>query len=264
MTIVTLLSDFGNHDHYVSEMKGTILGLCQSAVIIDITHEIEKFNVRMGALMLATSVRYFPEGTIHVAVVDPGVGGSRRNLLIESTHFIFLGPDNGLLIPAASADGVRGVYRIESPEFTRCPISPTFHGRDVFAYAAGKIAAGDQVQHVGLRVTDPVLGAFPRAVASIGRIACEVLAIDSFGNAFTTATENDLKAAGMMIEDSVKIRLRGRMYALRVARTYADSIRGKPILIVGSHGFLEVALNRASVAKRCHMRIGDRIILTSD
>ena len=263
MRIVTLLSDFGDHDHYVSEMKGTVLGLCPSAVLVDITHEIEKFNIRMGAFMLATSVRYFPEETIHIAVVDPSVGGPRRSLLVESTHFIFLGPDNGILIPAASADGIKGVYSIENPEFMRHPVSPTFHGRDVFAYTAGKIAAGAQLQHVGLRVSDFVPAAFRRAVASTGRVACEVLRIDSFGNTLTTATENDLKSAGMKVGDSVKMRVRGRVCGLRMARTYSDSVEGKPVLLVGSHGFVEVALNRASAAKRYRMRVGDRLTLTS-
>jgi len=264
MRIVTLLSDFGDHDPYVSEMKGTILGLCPSAVIVDITHEIEKFNIRMGALVLAAAVRCFPEGTIHIAVVDPGVGSSRRSLLVESAHSVFLGPDNGILIPAASADGVKGVYSIENPEFMKHPVSPTFHGRDVFAYAAGKIAAGAQLEHVGLRVSDPVAAAFPRAVASIGRVACEVLRIDSFGNTLTTATENDLKSAGMEVGASVKMRVRGRVCGLRLARTYSDSVEGKPVLLVGSHGFLEVALNRASAAKRYHVRVGDKLILMSD
>ncbi len=264
MRIVTLLSDFGDHDHYVSEMKGTVLGLCPSAVLVDITHEIEKFNIRMGALMLAAAVRCFPEGTIHIAVVDPGVGGSRRSLLVESAHFIFLGPDNGILIPAASADGVKGVYSIGNPEFMRDPVSPTFHGRDIFAYAAGKIAAGAQLQHVGSRVSDPVTAAFPRATALAGTVACEILRIDSFGNALTTATEGDLRFAGIEAGTLIKLRLRGRVYGLRVARTYSDSVEGRPVLLVGSHGFLEVAVNRASAAKRYRVRVGDKLIFTSD
>jgi len=263
MRIVTLLSDFGNRDQYVAEMKGTILSLCPSAVIVDTTHEIEKFNIRMGALALATTARYFPEGTIHVAVVDPGVGGARRDLLIESNHFIFLGPDNGILIPAASQDGIKAGYSIENPEFMRNPVSSTFHGRDVFAYVAGRVAAGAELQQVGPSVSDLVAAAFPQAVASAGRIACEVLVIDSFGNIVTTAREGDLEIAGIETRTSVRMRCGRRVSTLEVRRTYSDSTPGRALLLIGSDGFLEVALNKASAAKRFRVRSGDELIFTS-
>jgi len=263
MRIVTLLSDFGNRDQYVAEMKGTILSLCPSAVIVDTTHEIEKFNIRMGALALAAAARYFPEGTIHVAIVDPGVGGARRDLLIESNHFIFLGPDNGILIPAASQDGMKAAYSVKNPEFMRNPVSSTFHGRDVFAYVAGRIAAGAEPRLVGRRVSDPVPAAFPQAVASAGKIACEVLAIDSFGNMVTTAKEGDLEAAGIEAGASIRMRCGRRVFGLDVRRAYSDSAEGGALLLVGSHGFLEVALNKGSAAKRFRVRSGDELIFTS-
>lgn len=263
MRIVTLLSDFGNRDQYVAEMKGTILSLCPSAVIVDTTHEVEKFNIRMGALALAAAARYFPEGTIHVAVVDPGVGGARRDLLIESNHFIFLGPDNGILIPAASQDGMKAAYSVKNPEFMRNPVSSTFHGRDVFAYVAGRIAAGAELHRVGPRISDPVAAAFPQAVASAGKIVCEVLATDSFGNIVTTAREGDLEVAGIETGASIKMRCLGRVFGLEVRRTYSDSAEGSGLLLVGSHGFLEIALNKANAAKRFRVRSGDELIFAS-
>jgi S-adenosylmethionine hydrolase len=244
-------------------MKGTILSLCPSAVIVDTTHEIEKFNIRMGALALAAAAKYFPEGTIHVAVVDPGVGGARRDLLIESNHFIFIGPDNGILVPAASQDGIKAGYSIENPGFMRNPVSSTFHGRDVFAYVAGRIAAGAELPQVGPRVSDPVPAAFPQAVAYAGRIACEVLVTDSFGNIVTTAREGDLEVAGIETGASVRMRRGRRVFGLDVRRSYSDSIRGRGLLLVGSHGFLEIALNKASAAKRFRVRPGDELIFTS-
>ncbi len=132
MPIVTLLSDFGNRDQYVSEMKGTILNLCPSTTVVDISHEIEKFNIRLGAFVLAAASTYFPTGTIHVAVIDPGVGGQRRDLLIETERAVYIGPDNGTLLPAALRDGIKETYSIENRQFMRSTVSSTFHGRDVF------------------------------------------------------------------------------------------------------------------------------------
>ena len=259
MRIVTLLSDFGSRDQYVSEMKATILSLCPSTTVVDISHEIEKFNIRMGAFVLASASTYFPDGTIHVAVVDPGVGGQRRNLLIETQRAVYLGPDNGILLPAALRDGIKETYSIENPQFMRSFVSSTFHGRDVFAYTAGKIACGAYVSQVGPKVSDPVSVTFAEAAASRNAINCEVLAVDSFGNIVTTASEKDLRGIGIDVGDRIVMQMKGRAYHLSLARTYSDTGEGKPILLGGSHGFLEVAINRANAARRFHVRPGDRL-----
>lgn len=260
MQIVTLLSDFGSRDPYVSEMKGTVLSLCPSANVVDISHEIEKFNTRMGAFVLAAASKYFPAGTIHVAVVDPGVGGQRRNLLIESRRAVYIGPDNGVLLPAALRDGVKEVYSIEDSRFMRSPISSTFHGRDVFAYAAGKIACGARLSEVGPKISDPVSSTFAESVASHDRIMCEVLVADSFGNIVTAAGENDLRVAGIEVGQRIRMQVKGRVYNLDVARTYSDNPEGKAALLVGSHDFLEVAINKGNAAKRFRVHSGDRLI----
>ena len=263
MPIVTLLSDFGRRDQYVAEMKGTILSLCPSAVLVDISHEIEKFNIRNGAFALAVASNYFPAGTIHVAVVDPGVGGERRDLLIESRRAVYIGPDNGILLPAASRDGIRQLYSIKNPNFMRSPVSPTFHGRDVFAYTAGKIACGAELTEVGPRVSDPISAAFPEALVSPGRIESEVLEPDSFGNIVTTASEKNLTASGIEVGGRIKMRAKGRIYALNFVRTYSDSPEGKAVLAVGSHGFLEVAINKGNAAKRFRLNSGDKLTFMS-
>jgi len=259
MQIVTLLSDFGSRDQYVAQMKGTILTICPSATLVDITHEIEKFNVRIGAFVLAAASRYFPTGTIHLAVVDPGVGGPRRGLAIESRRSMYVGPDNGLLIPAALRDGVKEVYSIENPCFMRSTVSPTFHGRDVFAYAAGRIACGARLSEVGPMIRDPVPAAFPEAAVSPGRIDSEVLAIDSFGNVVTTASEKDLAVAGFKTGTKVGTEVKRRVRRLDLVRTYSDAADGETVLLIGSHGFLEVACNRGSAAQRLRVRSGDKI-----
>lgn len=141
--IVTLTSDFGLKDPYAAEMKAAILSICPSAVTVDVTHLVDKFNVRAGAFMLASAAPYFPAGTIHVAVVDPGVGTQRRPIMIETEHSFFVGPDNGLLILAAEAQGIKRMWHIESRRFMLPHVSSTFHGRDIFAPAAAYLANGD-------------------------------------------------------------------------------------------------------------------------
>jgi S-adenosylmethionine hydrolase len=257
MRIVTLLSDFGNRDQYVSEMKGTILSLCPSATIVDISHEIEKFNIRMGAFVLAVASTYFPAGTVHVAVVDPGVGGQRRDLLIETQRAVYIGPDNGILLPAALRDGVKEIHSIENRQFMRSPVSSTFHGRDVFAFAAGRIACGAGASEVGPRVSDPVSVTLLGGETSSETIGCEVLAIDSFGNIATTASEKDLERSGVKFRDEVVMQTRRRKYRLSVGRTYSDTAEGRPVLLVGSYGLLEVAINKGNAAKRFHLSAGD-------
>jgi S-adenosylmethionine hydrolase len=261
MRIVTLLSDFGSEDLYVSEMKATVLAVCPSTTLVDISHGIEKFNVRMGAFMLAAASGYFPHGTIHVAVVDPGVGGPRRNLLIETRRAVYVGPDNGILLPAASRDGVRAIYSIENHDFMRHPVSSTFHGRDVFAYTAGKIACGAEPCQVGPKILHPVSGTVEEASASPGRIKCEVLAVDSFGNVVTTATREALEVARVGVGKRVVMRSKGRRHSLNLVRTYSDAVGGTAVLLAGSHGFLEVAISGGNAAKRFRIRSGDRLIL---
>jgi S-adenosylmethionine hydrolase len=263
MRIVTLLSDFGSQDQYVSEMKGTILTLCPSVTVVDISHEIEKFSIRKGAFVLASASRYFPAGTIHVAVVDPSVGRRRRALLVESRRAVYIGPDNGLLLPAASRDEIEAVYSIENERFMRNSVSPTFHGRDVFAYAAGKIACGAELSEVGPTIADPIPAVFPEAATSRHRIVCEVLVVDSFGNIVTTATEEDLKVAEIPLRGPIATRANKRTYTLRVARSYSDAATGQGVLLVGSHGFLEVAINKGNAANRLHVRSGDKLTFLS-
>ena len=147
MPIVTLTTDFGFRDGYAGAMKGVVLSLAPSATVVDITHGVPPQDVVAGAVALAQAAPLFPAGTIHVAVVDPGVGGARADLLVEAGEHFFVGPDNGVLSLAARAG--RRIYRIEAPAFRREPVSPTFHGRDIFAPTAGRLAAGALATEAG-------------------------------------------------------------------------------------------------------------------
>src|SRR6267378_6471649 len=152
MKIVTLLSDFGLRDGYIAQMKGTILDLCPSAVITDISHYVERHNIPMGSFILETTTPYFPEDTIHVAVVDPGVGSARKAIVIECNAGLLIGPDNGLMARASEKLGLKSIHEIREKEFQRKPVSSTFHGRDVFAHVAGLIASGRKPGDVGPRL----------------------------------------------------------------------------------------------------------------
>jgi hypothetical protein len=217
----------------------------------------------MGAFVLAAASRYFPAGTVHVVVVDPSVGGQRRDILIETRKAVYIGPDNGILLPAALRDGIKEAYSIENQSFMRNPVSSTFHGRDVFAYAAGKIACGAQPSDVGPRISDMVSGTFAEAAVSRDRIVCEVLVTDSFGNVVTTAGEKDLRVLGFEVGKTTAMRVKGRVYNLNMVRSYPDAAEGTAALLVGSHGFLEVAVNKGNAARRFHVRPGDKLIFLS-
>ena len=154
--MITLTSDFGLKDPYVAEMKGVILTINPKATLIDITHEVEKFNVRMAAFMLASAAPYFPKGTVHLAVVDPGVGTQRRAIIVQTKKGFFVGPDNGVLILAAQNQGIEHVYELANPKFMLPKVSSTFHGRDIFAPAAAHLDIGVQPSDFGPEIKDPV------------------------------------------------------------------------------------------------------------
>jgi hypothetical protein len=253
--LISLLTDFGVKDSFVAEMKAVIFSICPDANVIDITHEVERFNIRMGAFLLASAVPYFPAGTIHVAVVDPGVGGERRPVLVETARSLYVGPDNGLLIPAASRESIRHVYELTNRSLMREIVSSTFHGRDIFAPVAAHLASGTPPAEVGEEITDYVRAHSPESTFDRRGIQCEVLHVDNFGNIIINITEQQVKKLSSTRKHNV-IFHRKRI-PVRLVRTYAD-LRGKEFgLLLGSHGFLEIACREASAASRLRVRSGD-------
>ncbi|HSV49360.1 MAG TPA: SAM-dependent chlorinase/fluorinase, partial [Candidatus Acidoferrales bacterium] len=158
--MITLTTDFGLKDPYVAEMKGVILTINPKAGIVDISHLVDKYSVRMGAFILASAAPYFPKGTVHVAVVDPGVGTERRAILIETKQAYFVGPDNGVLMLAAQAQGIKHIYELSNPKFMLSMVSSTFHGRDIFAPASTHLDKGIKPQEFGAEITNPVTPKF--------------------------------------------------------------------------------------------------------
>ena len=261
--IVTLLSDFGLHDSYVAEMKASVLSTCPHAILVDISHEIEKFDIKAGAFVLATAAKSFPKGTVHLAVVDPGVGSERRPIIVESGRGYYVGPDNGILMLAARSYGVRSVYQIETKCLSRKACSATFHGRDTFGPIAGLLASGVNASRLGRRIYDCSEGTLPRLRLTEDYLESEVIHIDDFGNVIVGAAREELEKTGL--GGSIRLRYgRHRPRCLRVVRTYSELKGGSLGCLIGSHGFLEIAKNMGSACQTLHIRVGDRVSILLD
>jgi S-adenosylmethionine hydrolase len=244
MPVVTFTTDFGTRDGYAGAMKGVVLSIAPRATLVDVTHGVPAQDVAAGAVALAQAAPLFPAGSIHVAVVDPGVGGERADLLVESGGSFFIGPDNGVLSLAARAP--RKIYWIESAAFRREPVSPTFHGRDVFAPTAGRLAAGESPADAGPLVPRMVDLAAPALHRRDGVIEGEVIHVDGFGNLITSLPAEALAGAGVAVEiDGTE----GR-FEPRVGRTFSDVDPGALIAYVGSGGQIEIARRDGSAAGR--------------
>jgi S-adenosylmethionine hydrolase len=254
MRIVTLLSDFRLKDGYVAQMKGVILDKCPNAVIVDISHGIERHNILMGSFILETTVSYFPNGTIHVAVVDPGVGSSRNAIVIECERGILVGPDNGLMARASEKLGLKSIYEIREQEFLRKPVSSTFHGRDVFADVAGLIASGRRPEEVGPRISEleklPISP--PRLLGK--KLVCQVLHVDAFGNIITDADDKLVRRIPLEFGERVNIWLGKRKLQAQCARSYSEVGKGALAVLLGSQGFLEIAIREGSARDKLKVK----------
>jgi S-adenosylmethionine hydrolase len=242
--LITLTTDFGLGDHFVGVMKGVIAGIAPAARVIDICHDIAPYNITEAAFTIAAAWRYFPKRTIHVVVVDPGVGSARRPILAEAGGHIFIAPDNGVLSMVFDRTPHQ-VRVISNPKFMRRAISRTFHGRDVFAPAAAHLVKGVRPAQFGKRIHDFVrmdLAAIVRLSASAWRGS--ILKADRFGNLITSfAAEHFPGITSQPFEMRV-----GREKIRRVALHYAETDRGELFVIAGSSGYLEIAANQASAA----------------
>jgi S-adenosyl-L-methionine hydrolase (adenosine-forming) len=255
--IITFLSDYGLTDHFVGVCHGVIARVCPSAHVIDLTHGVPRGDVRVGALILSGALPYLPIG-VHLAVVDPGVGGDRRALaLATSDGRRFVGPDNGLLWPAAErAGGVVEAVDIGRSSFALEPISATFHGRDIFAPVAARLAAGVSLGEVGERC-DPdgvVRLELPRPSVEDGVLVAHAVYMDRFGN-----VQLDADASAGRPGQSVAISVRGESWPGVYGRTFADVPVGELVVYEDSDGRLAVAVNQGSAVERLGISIGDEL-----
>jgi len=245
--VITLMTDFGTRDPWVGIMKGVILGICPSAQLVDLSHEIAPQDVLEGALCLEAAVGFFPAGAVHLAVVDPGVGSARRALGIRAGGQFFVGPDNGLLsLAVGQAGGLTEAVELTNHAYRLTPLSRTFHGRDLFAPAAAHLAAGVALGCFGSVVSDPVRLSIPAARREAGRVVGEVIGVDRFGNLITNIDRRTFdRMAGAGLEIQV-----GSHQVSKVVSTYADVSADEICALFGSTDHLEIAANGASAAIR--------------
>ena len=251
---ITLTTDFG--PVYPGVMKGVVLSINSGATLVDIDNSVPAGNIAYGAFVLRYASRYFPPGTIHLAVVDPGVGGPRRALVIEGEKFRYVGPDNGLLIPAARAQGRFTAYELTDIAFHSKTVSPVFHGRDVFAPAAAYLSLGREIP--GLRaITDPVDLDFGTPVIEDGKIKGKVLFVDGFGNVVTNIGGEAFSGL-LFLGDTPVV---NGVYATYVT-TYCGAPPGSMVILVGSHGMVEVSCSGDSASTLLDLNVNDDIVIS--
>jgi S-adenosylmethionine hydrolase len=276
--IISILTDFGTADGYVGTMAGVMLGIAPRAQLVDLSQEIAPQDVRQAAYVLHTAYPYFPPHTVHLVVVDPGVGSARHAIALRTPAGTFVGPDNGVFSFVMAREDVEAVVALENPQYQLPHVSHTFHGRDVFAPAAAHLAAGVPIADLGPAVADPIRFPPPRLEAGDGEIAGEVLHTDRFGNIITSIGilwwEDDglrLDPAFEKAQPSSTPRLAAGQASVEIAgqnltgihRTYANVEPGAALALVGSEGFLEIAVREGNAALGLGVEPGDPVVVRS-
>jgi hypothetical protein len=256
LPIITLLSDFGLQDGYVASMKGVILEICPNARLVDISHLIAPQDVRSGAFVLYASYQYFPRGTVHLAVVDPGVGTERRAVAIRTGSSFFVGPDNGLFSLILKKETKWETRKLENPKLRRSSVSSTFHGRDLFAPAAAHLACGVGFHTLGPLVLDPISPQWREPIIAKGEVIGEVIHIDRFGNATTNVRSEILEKRGPA--DQWRITT-GKSEIRSIRQTYGRVRTGEALALTGSTGFIEIAVNQGNAACELELDLGTKV-----
>jgi len=257
MPVITLTTDFGQADWFVGTMKGVILSLAPRARLVDLTHDIPPGDVRTASFALAAGASFFPKGTIHLVVVDPGVGGSRPALAVRTARAWFVAPDNGVLSAALAHDPALEVRALDPARMKLPPLSATFHGRDLFAPAAARLARGDSPAGLGKKVSSwqtlPTREPRRRGRSIVG----EILYCDRFGNAITNLPHSLLPAA----PSAARLKVPGRASLIPGGTHYEAVPPGAPVVVPGSTGYLEVAVNQGNAATKLKLKVGTQVRL---
>jgi S-adenosyl-L-methionine hydrolase (adenosine-forming) len=254
--VIALLSDFGTRDHYAGTMKGVILNICPDATLVDITHDVPPHDVLDGALQLVAAARYFPAGTIFLAVVDPGVGSSRRGIAAEAGDFRFVAPDNGVLTGVLREWTPKKIVELTERRYARPTVSRTFEGRDRFAPAAGWLAKGIQLTALGRPAPDYYKLDIPLPAISDSAIGGVVLRVDRFGNVVTNIDRKTFEAVAR--SGAMEVTAAGHRVG-RLVATYADIQPGEICALFGSTDHLELAANSESAAERLQLARGTNV-----
>ena len=260
MGLITLLTDFGLKDAYVGTMKGVLLALAPEARIVDICHEVPPQDIRGGGFLWAQAVPYFPPGSIHVAVVDPGVGSRRKIVAVEARGSIFLAPDNGIVGYVLKRREIRRAVEVKRTKHFLDPVSATFHGRDIFAPVAARLAGGLPLEALGPVYRDYRLDRLPpvrtrrltRGGAKLMETSGQVVYIDTFGNAVTNLCPPEAFKLRELKVGSVRLS--------RLVRTYSQVKAGEELALVGSSGHLEIAVNCGRGAEVLGLTVGEKVV----
>ena len=260
---IVLLTDFGFRDSYVGVMRGVIRGISRNADVIDLSHNIMPQDVAEAAFVLAASYRYFPADTVFVCVVDPGVGSERAVLYMRSNGQHFLAPDNGLLSVIAEEAGRDELRQVTAKQYFLKDASTTFHGRDIFAPVAAHLAEGLEPSKLGARTQTFRKLRLPRPVrAADGSLRGELIYIDQFGNLITNIRSSTLERSFDVPPEKVEVQIKRRTIG-GLSRTYSDEPEGALLALIGSSGYLEVAVNRGSAARLLGCEKGDTVTLAA-
>jgi len=257
--IITLTTDFGYRDPFVGIMKGVIYGINPQAQVVDLSHGIAAQDITAAALLLSHSVPYFPRETIHVVVVDPGVGSTRRALLLESDGIYLIGPDNGVLSVATELNRPTRIVNLSKSDYRLQPTSSTFHGRDIFAPAAAYLSLGVAPEALGETVDNFIRLSLPKVLIAEGTLNGEIIYIDAFGNLFTNIRADDLRE---LSNEPVRIIL-GDLSIPGLAPSYAAVKPGNYVALINSWGLLEIAVCQESAQKRSGAQIADKVLVRS-
>ena len=243
--VITFITDFGTKDVYAGILKGIVLSINPDARIVDITHEIPSHDIMNASFMLASAYHYFPVGTIHVVIVDPGVGGGRKNIAVRTERYFFVGPDNGLFSLVLSREKALEIREITTAPFIFDTISSTFHGRDVYAPCAGHLSSGKRFNSIGPELREIVTLSYPEVERKGHTLTGEVVSIDSFGNMVTNISEDIFRnfTSGSRFEVYFATE---RFQA--VSSRYTDAPLGSSLVLFGSSGYLEISMNGGSAA----------------
>lgn len=262
--IITFTSDYGLSEEWVAVCKSVIYDIAPSIKIIDITHCVPSFDVSKGALVLASALSYLPKG-IHLSIVDPGVGTDRKGIIIKTKGGnYFVGPDNGLLIPAVKKDGgVEKAHEISNPDFMLSPVSPTFHGRDIFSPAAAHLAKGVSIQSFGREIKAKTLFYAPWHEARVieGKIQGDVIDIDKYGTIRLNISWPEMKKIHLNYGDNIVFKSVVES-VIPLKETFAEVDKGKPLLTVDSSEYLALAVNRGSAFSMFGLDVGEKVTIS--
>ena len=259
MKVITLLTDYGITDSYVAEVKGAILKISPDVIIIDISHDVGNYDISSGAFHMARAVPYFPIGTIHVGVVDPGVGSSRKAIIVKAGSMWFVGPDNGILAPAVDRLGYEQAWEITNHKLLPHKVSDVFDGRDVFGPAGALLSKGVSPDEIGTRIDEIIR--LPNYQPEIRGdvIYGNIIHVDGFGNVVTNITYETLERMGITDKTSLKLTVEGKEYTSPYVRRFSAVKPRELLFLVAGGGYMEISVNQGNAAKRLGLRRGTEI-----